>query len=95
MSRLRSEQWEDENQQFEGGDRDRHVLLKMGPAFPGATAETEDALEHRDATFDPGAKASQLPVDSTQAHHLANLQPAFLVRRGKALTPSPDRSSER
>ena len=50
----------------------------MGPAFPGAASETEDSLEHRDATFDPGPKASQLPVDSTGTRHLFDLQPPFL-----------------
>ena len=50
----------------------------MGPAFPGAASETEDSLEHRDATFDPGPKASQLSVDPTGPRHILNLQPPFL-----------------
>ena len=50
----------------------------MGPTFPGAASKTEDSLENRDATFDPGSKASQLPVDPTGTRHLFDLQPPFL-----------------
>ena len=78
ISRLRSEQQAGQDQQVEAGDREAHILLKMGQAFPGAASKTEDSLEPRDPTFDPGPKASQLPVDPTGTRHLLNLQPAFL-----------------
>ena len=50
----------------------------MRPAFPGAASDSEDSLEHRDAAFDAGPETSQLPVHPTGAHHLIDLQPAFL-----------------
>ena len=78
ISRLRSEQQAGQDQQIEAGDREAHILLKVGPALPGAASQTEDSLEHRDPTFDPGPKASQLPIDPTGTRHLLNLQPAFL-----------------
>ena len=67
-----------QNQQVEAGDREIHVLLKVGPALPGAASDSEDSLEPRDATFDAGPESSQLPVDPTGAHHLRDLQSAFL-----------------
>ena len=53
-------------------------MLEVGPALPGAASESEHSLEPRDAPFDAGPEASQLPVDPTGAHHLRDLQSAFL-----------------
>ena len=75
-----------QNQQVEAGDREVHVLLEVRPALPGAATEAEDSLEHRDTTFDTGPETSQLPVDPTGAHHLIDLQSAFLGK-GDILDP--------
>ena len=82
----RLQQQAGQNQQIEAGDQEVDVLLKVGPAFPGAASDSEDSSAPRDAAFDAGPKVSQFPVHSTGAHHLIDLQPAFLGR-GDILDP--------
>ena len=67
-----------QNQQVEADDREVDVLLEVGPAFPGAASGSEDPLEPRDAALDAGPETAQLAVDPRRAHHLRDLQPAFL-----------------
>ncbi len=77
-SKPRSQRQAGENQQVEARDRELRILLKVRPALPGVASDAEDSLQHHDGAFDTGPEASQLPIDSTAAHHLVNHQPVFL-----------------